>query len=132
MFKEKQMLGWFVCIYRQANSGTFPATNTRQDGKLLAKWQTDLYGLDWLDKLVEEGKVIEVATNNGYPIRYTATAKFLIPYIADNPPNARENWIADEGDVLLPSWKGKTEINKIEMDKCSPDEWLLIETWDES
>ncbi len=82
------MLGWFVCIYRQANSGTLPATNTRQDGKLPAKWQTGLYGLDWLDKLVEEGKVIEVATNNGYPIRYTTTAKFLIPYIVDNPPNA--------------------------------------------
>ena len=101
------MLGWFVCIYRQAISKTLPATNMRQDEGLLAKWQTGLYGLDWLNKLVEEGKALEVATNNGYPIRYTATAKHLIPYIVDNPPNARENWIADDGDVLLPSWKGE-------------------------
>src|SRR5215211_1934978 len=126
------MLGWLVCIYRQANSGTLPATNTPHDGRLLAKWQTELYGLDWLDKLVEEGEAIEVATNGGYPIRYTATAKYLIPYMVDNPPNAREHWIVEGGDVLLPSWKGETEISKIEIAKCSPDEWLLIETWDES
>jgi hypothetical protein len=126
------MLGWFVCVYRQANSGTSPATNTRQDGCLLAKWQTGLYGLDWLDEFVKQGKAIEVATNHGYPVRYTALAKFIIPYIIDNPPNARKNWIADDGDMLLPSWSGNTEINKVEIDKCRADEWLLIETWDES
>jgi hypothetical protein len=126
------MLGWLVCIYRQTNSGTLPATNTQQDEGLIAKWQTGLGGLDWLNQLVNEGKAIEVAGNNGYPIRYTATSKYIIPYIVDNPPNAMENWIADEGDVLLPSWTGRTEINKIEIDKCRPDEWLLIETWDES
>lgn len=126
------MLGWFVCIYRQLNSGKLPATNTRQEKGLLAKWQSELYGLDWLDMLVKEGKAAEVATNNGYPVRYTAQAKFIIPYLVDNPPNARGNWIADEGDVLLATWSGITEINKLEIDKCLPDEWLLIETWDES
>ena len=127
------MLGWFVCIYRKASARTSPATNARQqDEELLAKWQTGLYGLDWLEKLVIEEKAIEIAANNGYPIRYTATAKYIIPFIVDNPPNAREQWIADEGDILLPSWNGKTEINKTDIDKCSPDEWLLIETWDES
>jgi hypothetical protein len=126
------MLGWFVCVYRQENSGVSQATNARQEGRLLAKWQTELYGLDWLETLVKENKAVEVATNSGYPVRYTALAKFIIPYIVDNPPNARKNWIADEGDALLPSWSGKTEINRLEIEKCQPDEWLLIETWDES
>ncbi len=126
------MLGWFVCIYRQLKAGKLPAANTSQDEGLLAKWQTELYGLDWLDTLVKEGKAIEVATNSGYPVRYTAPAKFILPLVGSNPPHAREHWIADEGDVLLPTWSGKTVINKNELDKCLPDEWLLIETWDES
>ena len=126
------MLGWFVCIFRQKDSGMAPATNKPQKGEQLAIWQTGLYGLDWLDKLVEEGKVLEVGQNSGYPMRYTTPAKYLIPFIADSPPNAKEHWNVDEGDVILPSWKGKTQINKIEIDKCSPDEWLLIEAWDES
>jgi hypothetical protein len=126
------MLGWLVCIFRQKDSGISPATNTPQKGEQLAIWQTNLYGLDWLHQLAEEGKVIEVGQNGGYPVRYTTLAKHLIPYIANSPPNAKAQWNVDEGDIILPSWKGKTQINKIEIDKCSPDEWLLIEAWDES
>jgi hypothetical protein len=126
------MLGWFVCIYRQENARKLPVTNKPQDGGVLARWQTGLYGLDWLEKLVKEGKATLVAANDGYPIRYTAMTKYILPAITDTPPNARQNWMADEGDKLLPSWAGKTELNKIEIDKCDPNEWLMIETWDES
>ncbi len=124
------MLGWLVCVYRQSNP-TLPAPNTAPTGEQLAVWQTHLYGLDWLDNLVQQGKVRQVAVNGGYPIRYTGLARDLLPFIA-NPPNARERWLFDEGDILLPTWKGQTEINKAEIDRCSPEEWLLIEKWDES
>lgn len=127
------MIGWFIAVYRQSNSGLLPATNTPHQGEKLARWQASLGGLDWIEKLVEEGKAIEVATNGGYPIRYTIPAKYLIPYLTVTPPNARENWIVDVEDVLIPSlWKGKTEINKKGIHKCDPDEWLLLEAWDES
>ena len=125
------MLGWFVCVYRQSDP-TRPATNTPPKGALLARWQTHLYGLDWLDRLVQAGKVVLVADNNGYPLRYTGHARDLLPLLTDTPPNARAVWVADAGDILLSEWAGKTEIHPDEIAKCRPDEWLLVETWDES
>ena len=107
------MLGWFVCIYRQAISKTLPATNMRQDEGLLAKWQTGLYGLDWLNKLVEEGKALEVATNNGYPIRYTATAKHFIPYIVDNPPTRGKIGLQTREMYFFHHGRGKQKLIKL-------------------
>jgi hypothetical protein len=37
-----------------------------------------------------------------------------------------------EGSVLLPGYVGKTTIDDGAIDKCSADEWLYIEAWDES
>ena len=102
-------------------------TLKRQD---LAVWQTDCYGLDWIEDLVKAGKAIRL-WGGGYPSLYTATAENLITQIIDGPPRAndsRNKWV--EGDVK-PSVVG-TWINRTKAADCSPDEWLLIEAWDES
>ncbi|HMZ08212.1 MAG TPA: hypothetical protein PK078_11385 [Anaerolineales bacterium] len=124
------MLGWFICAYRQAGSRQLPATQTSAKGIELAKWQASLSGLDWIEALVKEKKVIFLG-GNGYPLYYTASFKELQPFLK-NPPEARQTWAADPGDVLLPHWKGKTYIDQAGMDQCEPDEWLLVEVWDES
>jgi hypothetical protein len=32
----------------------------------------------------------------------------------------------------MPWWEGKTTIDEAALDSCDPEEWLLVEAWDES
>jgi hypothetical protein len=90
-----------------------------------------LGGLDWLNELVKAGKAIDLG-GDGYPCRYTAIAEYLIPRIADMPPGARANWLREASDVITDQWEGKTVVDGAAVSQCRPDEWLLVEAWDES
>lgn len=125
------MLGWHISVYRQADGGAAPATAESGRGARVAVWQTGLGGLDWFDKLVKADKALDLG-GNGYPYWYTASAENLVPQIEDGPPLAREVWIYDEHDILTDKWEGKTVIDREALASCRPDEWLLIEAWDES
>ncbi len=124
------MLGFNVGIYRQTNEGNSPATMTSPAGTRLAIWQT--FGtLQWIDKLVEEGAVIDLG-GDGYPLRYTAATENIIPKIINGPPEANPIWFSDPGDTFIEGYVGKTLIDHAAIAACRPDEWLIIEAWDES
>jgi hypothetical protein len=125
------MTGWNISVFRQADGGASSATSKSTQGTRIAVWQADDRGLDWLSELVKAGKAIDLG-GNGYPLRYTATAEHIIPRIILKPPEAREHWRHDAGDILTAKWVGKTEVNGAEAANCRPEEWLLIEAWDES
>jgi hypothetical protein len=125
------MLGWHISIYRQADGGESPATFASPEGTRLAVWQTGVGGLDWLDNLVKVGSAIGLG-GNGYPVRYTATAEHLVPHFIDTPPQAKENWLLGAGDIVTDKWEGRTVIDGSAALQCRPDEWLLVEAWDES
>jgi hypothetical protein len=125
------MLGWHVSVYRQKDGGRSPATAKSEEGTRLAVWQADVGGLKWIHELVKAGKAIDLL-GNGYPNRYTAVAENLIPHISATPPLAREHWLLEAGDIVTDQWVGKTVTDPIEITQCRPDEWLLIEAWDES
>jgi hypothetical protein len=125
------MLGWHISIYRQTDGGASPATNESPKGTRLAVWQTGLGGLDWIDELVKAGRAVYLG-GNGYPLRYTAIAEHLIPRVVDEPPGAHRVWLHDPDDILTEKWEGKTVIDHAAASACRPDEWLLIEAWDES
>lgn len=125
------MLGWHISVYRQTDGGTSPAIAESAEGTRLAVWQTGLGGLDWLDELVMAGKAIDVG-GDGYPCRYTAMAANLVPQILDSPPHARSTWACGADDILTEKWEGKTVIDPAAAAACRPDEWLIVEAWDES
>lgn len=125
------MLGWHISVYRQADGGASPATATSPEGTRLAVWQTDLGGLEWFDELVKAGKAIYLG-GNGYPCRYTAMTEHVIPRVVDEPPGARQAWVFGADDVITEKWEGKTVVDRSAVAACRPDEWLLIEAWDES
>jgi hypothetical protein len=125
------MLGWHVSVYRQEDGGASPATWDSRQGTRLAVWQTDLFGLEWLDELVKAGKARDLR-GNGYPNRYTAPAQYLIPQVIDKPPEANKTWVCGPDDVIGPGWDGKTVTNPRAAGQCRPDEWLLVVAWDES
>ena len=125
------MLGWNISVYRQDGDGSSPATAESVAGVRLAVWQTELEGLNWIEELVKAGKVISLG-GDGYPCRYTATAENLISQIIDEPPMAKGVWACGGNDIITEQWEGQTEINRTIAAACQPDEWLLIEAWDES
>lgn len=97
----------------------------------MAVWQAGYKGLRWLDELVTAGKVIDLG-GNGYPWRYTVQAANLIPRIIEEPPQANQTWVHQEGDILTDKWEGRTIVDKAACAECSPQEWLLVVAWDES
>ena len=125
------MIGWNIGVYRQSDGGARPATVETSTGTRLAVWQTNVFGLRWIDNLAAERKAIDLG-GNGYPNLYTATAEHLLPSILAIPPEARDNWIIGEGTVDPAIWVGKTLIDETEARRCRFDEWLLVEAWDES
>ena len=125
------MLGWHVSVFRQTNEGISPATFEAPEGIRLAVWQTGLDGLDWIQKLVQEDRAIDLG-GDGYPLRFTAKAENLLPPIIDGPPDAHSAWIVGVNDILTDKWEGKTVIDHAVIAECRQDEWLLVEAWDES
>jgi hypothetical protein len=126
-----EMLGWHVSVYRQTDGGGAPATMESAEGTRMAVWQTGIGGLDWLTELVKEGKAVDLG-GNGYPSRFSATAEVIVPRIVDTPPGARADWLLDAGDFVTEKWEGKTVVDGGVAGKCPPDEWLIVEVWDES
>ena len=128
------MLGWNISVHRQKNGGAAPATKAKSyldHGPQVAVWQTSLFGLDWIEELVKDGKAIWIA-GGGYPNQYTATAKNIIPTVLKGPPRANAVWACGSHDIIYSWWAGKTVIDQPLAEACRPDEWLLIEAWDES
>ena len=127
------MLGWGISVHKQKVGGESPATFLTPEGTRVAAWQTGIGGLDWLEELVRAGKAIDLG-GNGYPCRYTARAQYLMSEIVDSPPMARDNWLCDPWDVITDAdkWEGKTVVDRDAVALCRPDEWLLVEAWDES
>ena len=123
-------LGWNISVYRLQNDGSTPAPFGAAHGTCLV-WQTGLGGLDWLEDLVKQQKAIRLG-GNGYPIEYTAMAGHIIPRLHGERPGANAVWAFDEGDIIFPEWLGKTTTDVDAMRSCRPDEWLLIQAWDES
>ncbi len=125
------MLGWHISVYRQPDGGRLPATAKSDQGRRLAVWQTGLGGLEWLDELVKAGKAVNLG-GDGYPCRYTVTAENVVPRVVDTPPGARTTWASGADDVLGRNWEGRTKVDRAAAKSCRPDEWLLVEAWDES
>ena len=125
------MRGWHISVYLQTDEGTSPATSESAEGERLAVWQTGADGLGWIEDLVKKDKAIALG-GGGYPYRYTALAKHVIPRIVDNPPGAQSPWLCEAHDILTDKWEGKTVIDRTAAADCSTDSWLLIVAWDES
>ena len=124
-------LGRHIGVYRQQNERSGPASFGAAHGARLAIWQTGLGGLRWLDDLVKEKKAIDLG-GNGYPTEYTAVASHIIPRLRDDPPETKPVWTFDAGDIITAEWLGKTTKDPEAMEFCRPDEWLIVQAWDES
>lgn len=127
------MLGWHVRVHRKRWRRRAPATFSSRPGPLLGQWQGSLGALEWLDELCTSGDAT-MTGGDGYPVRYTARCRDVRPVLLAGPPGAQEPWVHGEHDIIVdPSkWTGRTAIDRPALDACRPDEWLIVEAWDES
>jgi hypothetical protein len=144
------MLGWNIGVYTMVARNTSDATTPQvqpsmrdrtlaQGGSLrdrfaqgdrIAVWQSGIAGLRWIDELVKSGTAIAESTN-GYPSVFYAKAVDVVPLL-NAPPDARQVWASGPDDILTEKWAGRTVVDHEAAAACAPDEWLLIEAWDES
>lgn len=125
------MLGWHITVCRQEAGGDSPASFEALTGATLAVWQAGISGLSWIDTLVEQGLAICLG-GNGYPTEYTARWEHVKNTILNGPPHANQTWRHDPGDVLTEKWLGKTTVYHEALSGCDPEEWVVIQAWDES
>lgn len=117
------MLGWQIYI--------FPEKAQLTKESLLATWMTGPNGIDWLDTLVKEGKALDLG-GGGYPYRYRAIAKILLPIISGGPPPHNSPMVFGDDYILPARWTGEIRINHENIAQCDPNEQLMIEAWDQS
>jgi len=126
------MIGWDISVYRLTDGGQHPATEKSSKGIWIASWEAELEGTDWLENLVRQGKAFG-QFHGGYPDSYTARAIDILPVLRSGPPEWRSYTSLQEFLATPPEyhyWKGG--FAAAAADACRPDEWLLIEVWDES
>jgi hypothetical protein len=144
------MLGWNVGVYTivaqngsdapnpQDQPSTRGLTLAQMDslrdrfarGNRIAVWQSAIAGLRWIDELVKSGAAIAASTD-GYPSVFYAKAVDVVPRL-DVPPEVQRIWLSGADDILTEEWAGRIVVNQGTAATCTPDEWLLIEAWDES
>ncbi|MDR6521632.1 hypothetical protein J2789_004319 [Variovorax paradoxus] len=121
------MIGWYLAVYQQT---PIERLASHDRSTLLASWEVGIGGLAWLDELVAGGKA-ERLSKGGYPSRYTARAKDILPLIADGPPR-REGPLVGADDVKPPGWKSQFRIEQPQFAACPPEQILTIDAWDQS
>lgn len=125
------MLGWMIAVHRQASRRSRPAKPASSLGPLVAQWQGGVNAVDWLRALTSTGDAVDLG-GNGYPFRLTATAGAVLPVVEAGPPHEQPVWHTDTGDVLTNAWVGHTVFDVEVARACAPNEWLIVEIWDES
>lgn len=129
------MIGWRINVYRLKDPGllvgqSFFWIRLREKGgrerlrasvtlgDTLATWAGGVGATDWLEHLRIDGHVIEGPLMGGYPVSYFGKARHVVPVILSGPPGER--------------WPMDGDIDAEALVLCSPDDWLLVEAWDQS
>lgn len=123
------MLGWMIIIHAQI-PGVIPTEDPNTHGRELARWDTGIYGLDWVTELEKEGKATAFY-GCGYPDIYVANAADILAKISARPPAPKGPVVLSEDGEALPNDKvvGDTR-DEDAIAQCPPDEYLTIVAWD--
>jgi len=108
---------------------SFPPVDTDER---LAVWQAGSSGVDWLDELGAQGAAARTR-RGGYPDSYRIRAKAVRARIEEGLPDENKTWILSADSVIVSDrYLGRRSVDHDAIARCDPDEWLLIQAWDES
>lgn len=124
------MLGYEIFVYRM-DLIEMPERPGSKDSALLARWMVNLFGLDWLQELVKQGKA-EFERNSGYPERFIVAAKYILPVLKAGVPRARSPLVIGDDYVMPPNWIGDAILHEDRIAACPAEQLLRIDAWDQS
>lgn len=124
------MIGWMIIVSTQAPEQR-DAPDTDRDAAVLARWKTSMGGIQWLERLVTDGKA-KKHKFAGYPNRYTAKAGDVLPILANGIPDHDDFPIMGDDYVMPANWKGGVTFWHDRIAACGPDQLLTIDAWDRS
>jgi hypothetical protein len=124
------MLGWHINVFR-TDALTHLVYDATIDETRLASWSTGIKGLDWLNKLANENKILNLG-GNGYPYRYSAKASEILPIISSGIPTSNEPIIIGDDYVLHAHEIRSLKLDALKISKCELYDHILIEAWDQS
>jgi len=130
------MLGWGIIVYALSPEEKDRADQNERESAILAKWDAGLFGIRWLAELVQSGAA-EQLSKYGYPNKYTAKAKHILPIIKgeDVQLSDDECWVfcTDEnGEEIAqpPGWSKTLQFHEDRILACTVDQILTIDAWD--
>lgn len=126
------MVGWWIVVY-QLTPEELDAAKDRESRKpfVLATWEASIAGTEWLDQLADEGRAVQLLAD-GYPCRYAATARDVLPLIASGPPAHASPPVIGDDYVLPANWTGNVTFHADRIAACPADQVLTIDAWDQS
>lgn len=124
------MLGWEFFVHTEFSESTnHNDWQWPKDESVLATWKTGYGGQRWLDKLAEDGKV-KFLGGHGYPIRYLASGKVILPLIKSGPPAHDGPMVVGENYATPPGYSYDFSISQDKIEQIDPDSMLVIDAWD--
>ena len=91
-----------------------------------------MVGLDWIDRLVQQG-LAKFESGNGYPTRYRSTAAAVLPAFHDGqPPEHRGLDVIGDDYFMRAGWVGEFTQHSERIAMCSSTDQIVIEAWDQS
>lgn len=125
------MLGWEIFIHTElSESRNQEDWHWPKDENVLATWRANVAGINWLKKLVKDGRA-EYLGGNGYPERYLAKHKDLMPIIKQGPPTDKGPMVIGENYFTPSGWVSEAIIKLDRFEQIHPDDVLVIDAWDE-
>jgi hypothetical protein len=122
------MIGWWIIVTQQTPEERDAASDKEA---ILAKWETSVSGINWIEALVKTGKATQLS-RGGYPNRYTAVASEVLPHIVGGPPRHDGPTIIGDDYVVPGSWTGNVQIYHDKIAACPSNQILTIDVWDQS
>ena len=123
------MIGWLIIVAQQTPEERDSSVGGNASN--LANWETSVGGVNWLEKLTKEGKATKLSSG-GYPNRYVAIARDVLPLITDMPPPHTGPTIIGDDYVMHGDWIGNVVIDYNKIAACPSDQILTIDAWDQS
>lgn len=122
--RADKVLGFGFLVIRQSE-----AEVSYENRSPFAEWDAGLGGTDWIDRLVAQGKAIDLG-GNGYPLKYAAAASTLIEVLRNGPPKHQGPPVVGDDYFLSGGWVGNPRIDLKALEALDPGEILLVEAWD--
>ncbi len=115
------MLGWMIIVRPGVDAS---------DSDVLAKWETSVSGIDWLDALERDGKA-QCVSRHGYPTRFLVPAECVLPYLRSGHPPLHDGPEVIGDDYVTPrGWSGPMTIDNDRLASCNSTHSWTVDAWD--